>query len=287
MHRIMKSSSQSFSYEPEPVAIDNSVVIRQRVEPLPASEDNDEFVELSETLKAENERINREEQKHREEIDAAAEEKIAEEKKLYEEKKKQLDDETAQIIANVENEAKARAAEIISAAITEAEEMRQKARADGYAQGEQKGLDAAAKYTKAAAELISGIEARKEAYFLSARDELIETSIYIAEKLIAAELSTDKKAIFSIAAQAAKDFRNSEHLKISLAGADVSEEIVADKEFIRSIASGIPDIELEVLPNAESGTVVLDNGSEIVDASVPTQLDLLKEIMENSKRKKD
>ena len=34
--------------------------------------------------------------------------------------------------------------------------------------------------------------------------------------------------------------------------------------------------------DAPPGTVILDNGSEIIDASIPTQLDFLKEIMKSA-----
>ena len=52
---------------------------------------------------------------------------------------------------------------------------------------------------------------------------------------------------------------------------------------IRSIAGNIPNVEIEVLHDAEEGTVILDNDSEIIDASVPTQLEFLREIMNSRK----
>ena len=42
-------------------------------------------------------------------------------------------------------------------------------------------------------------------------------------------------------------------------------------------------MEIELDEDAEEGTVIVDNGSEIVDAGVPTQLEFLKEIMRTTR----
>lgn len=112
----------------------------------------------------------------------------------------------------------------------------------------------------------------------------METCIEIAKKITLSELKTDKDAIFRILKQAAKNFRNSDYIKISLSQLDVSEEVVSDMDFIKSVVGHSKDIEVELLKDAEEGTVILDNGSEIIDASVPTQLELLREILENGKK---
>jgi flagellar biosynthesis/type III secretory pathway protein FliH len=169
---------------------------------------------------------------------------------------------------------------------TKLEIIRKTAAEKGYSEGSEKSRSTAEKYLSAAAELVSQATAQKEAYYISHKDELIETACFLAEKLIATKLSEDKSVIANIAANAAKDFRNSERVKISLASADISAEATADIDYLKSLIKGIPDIEIEILENAKTGTVVLDNGSEIIDASVPTQLDFLKEIMENSRIRK-
>ena len=107
----------------------------------------------------------------------------------------------------------------------------------------------------------------------------------MAEKITLEELKTDKNVLFRIVEQAAKNFRNSDYIKISFAKGDVSREVVTDLEFIKTLVGNIPEIEVEILPEAAEGTVILDNNSEIIDASVPTQLELLQEIMKNSKNK--
>lgn len=70
---------------------------------------------------------------------------------------------------------------------------------------------------------------------------------------------------------------------------DVSKEFTADAEYVKSIAANIPDIEVEYLSPSDNpkGTVILDNDSEIIDASVPTQLEFLKEIMKKTRGETD
>ena len=288
MLRIIKSSDLNLGYEPEPVAIDNTVVIKPKEVPVEEEQEGDnifrEFIpedvtdivfEASETP----EEIARRELLEKEEI-------LSEKEKELTEKEQFLNAEYERLIKEAEEKSKALYEETLKNAEADAEVIRKTAAEKGYAEGTEKSRETAERYIKAAAELLSQATAQKEVYFNSHKDELIETSCYLAEKLIATKLSEDKSVIANITANAAKDFRNSERVKISLSGADISAEATADVEYLRSLIKGIPDIEIEILENAKSGTVVLDNGSEIIDASVPTQLDFLKEIMENSKIKK-
>lgn len=286
MLRVIKSTDLNLGYEPEPVAIDNTVVIKQKEIPAEPEGDNifREFVaedvtdvvfEPSETP----EEIALRELSEKEELLNQKEAELSEKEQF-------LNSEYERLMKEAEEKSKALFEETIKNAEADAEIIRKTAAEKGYSEGNEKSKATAEKYLSAAAELVSQATAQKEAYYISHKDELIETACFLAEKLIATKLSEDKSVIANIAANAAKDFRNSERVKISLAAADISAEATADVDYLKSLIKGIPDIEIEILENAKTGTVVLDNGSEIIDASVPTQLDFLKEIMENSRIRK-
>lgn len=286
MLRVIKSTDLNLGYEPEPVAIDNTVVIKQKEIPAEPEGDNifREFVaedvtdvvfEPSETP----EEIALRELSEKEELLNQKEAELSEKEQF-------LNSEYERLMKEAEEKSKALFEETIKNAEADAEIIRKTAAEKGYSEGNEKSKATAEKYLSAAAELVSQATAQKEAYYISHKDELIETACFLAEKLIATKLSEDKSVIANIAANAAKDFRNSERVKISLASADISAEATADIDYLKSLIKGIPDIEIEILENAKTGTVVLDNGSEIIDASVPTQLDFLKEIMENSRIRK-
>lgn len=186
--------------------------------------------------------------------------------------------------------AEAEASRLSEEAGTKAEELFEQERRRGFQQGleegRKKGMEQCSSYIKAGARFLSEINARKEAYYLSHSEELEELVLEMVRKITLREIELNHEILTDILKNAAKSFRNSDSLKVSLAKGDISEEVVTDKAFLESIAAGIPDIEVELLPEAVSGTVILDNGSEILDASVPTQLEFLKEIMENSRRGK-
>ena len=288
MLRVIKSTNLNLGYEPEPVAIDNTVVIKQKEIPAEPESEGDnvfrEFVaedvtdivfEPSETPQE----IALRELSEKEELLNQKEAELSEKEQF-------LNSEYERLMKEAEEKSKALFEETIKNAEADAEIIRKTAAEKGYSEGNEKSKATAEKYLSAAAELVSQATAQKEAYYISHKDELIETACFLAEKLIATKLSEDKSVIANIAANAAKDFRNSERVKISLAAADISAEATADIDYLKSLIKGIPDIEIEILENAKTGTVVLDNGSEIIDASVPTQLDFLKEIMENSKIRK-
>ena len=288
MLRVIKSTNLNLGYEPEPVAIDNTVVIKQKEIPAETESEGDnifrEFVaedvtdvvfEPSETPQE----IALRELSEKEELLKQKEAELSEKEQF-------LNSEYERLMKEAEEKSKALFEETIKNAEADAEIIRKTAAEKGYSEGNEKSKATAGKYLSAAAELVSQATAQKEAYYISHKDELIETACFLAEKLIATKLSEDKSVIANIAANAAKDFRNSERVKISLAAADISAEATADIDYLKSLIKGIPDIEIEILENAKTGTVVLDNGSEIIDASVPTQLDFLKEIMENSRIRK-
>ena len=185
-------------------------------------------------------------------------------------------------------DAKVKTRAVFDAAAEECEKLKERARRDGFEAGFEAGKNEAVrtceKYLEAAAKLIGEINAKKEAYYISHEYEMMETVLDMVRKITMSEIKTDPHIIDKIAANAAKNFRNSDYLKISLAEGEASKEFVADKEFVSSLIPFIPEIEVEELSpeDVPEGTVVLDNGSEIVDASIPTQLDFLREIMKNS-----
>ena len=153
----------------------------------------------------------------------------------------------------------------------------------GMSEGKADALGRCEKYVDAAAELLSDINARKEAYYISHEEEMKNCVMEMVRRITLEELKTDKSVILGIIHQAAKPFKNSDYLKISLADGEIQRELISDAELVSAAVGSIKHIELEILPSAEEGTIILDNDSEILDASVPTQLDFLKEILNSSK----
>lgn len=210
-------------------------------------------------------------------------------------KKKKMDEDYEKIVAAGRNsaekmieDARSKTRAVFEATDEECKKLRERAEKEGFEAGFEAGKADAVKkcdkYLETAGALLSEINAKKEAYYISHEYELCETVLDMVKKITLSEIKTDPEVIDRIAANAAKSFRNSDYVKISLAKGEASRKFVTDKEFVKTLIPFIPEIDVEELDpeDAPPGTVVLDNGSEIIDASVPTQLDFLKEIMKNS-----
>lgn len=210
-------------------------------------------------------------------------------------RKKQMDEDYERIVTAGKNsadkmieDARSKTKAVFAATEEECERLREKSRKEGFEAGFEAGKEEALKkcekYLETAGALLSEINSKKEAYYISHEYELCETVLDMVRKIILSEIKTDPEVIDRIAANAARSFRNSDYVKISVAQGEASRKFVTDKEFIKSLIPFIPEIEIEELDplDAPPGTVVLDNGSEIIDASIPTQLEFLKEIMKNS-----
>lgn len=263
--------------------LDNTVEIPQP--------DNGEFIEF-----AEEERRREEERRLKEEEERRKEEEIQSRvDKILSAKLAETQARAEKIISHakaeskrLEDDSRDAALRIINKANSESATLMEKAVKDGYKAGFEQGHTEALKkceaYFGAAARFIDEINSRKEAYYISNEREILETIFTASEKIVMDRLKRDDKMIERIITQAAKSFRNSDFVKISVIDGEVSKEMRSDANFIKEILSYIPEIEVEYLPPEDypAGTVILDDGNEVVDASVPTQLEFLQEIMKKT-----
>ena len=277
---MLKIDRYRYNFGGKPVELDNTVEIPQP--------DSGEFIEF-----AEEERRREEERRLKEEEERRREEEIQSRvDKVLSQKISEAQARAAKIISNAKAEAKRleddsrdAALRMISKANSDSAALMEKAAKDGYKAGYEKGHSEAVKkcesYFEAAAKFLEEINSRKEAYYISNEREILDTIFTASEKIVMDRLRRDDKMIERIIAQAAKSFRNSDFVKISVIDGEVSKEMRTDADFIKGILSYIPEIEVEYLPpeDAPEGTVILDDGNEVVDASVPTQLEFLQEIM--------
>ncbi|MCM1579207.1 MAG: hypothetical protein NC078_10460 [Ruminococcus sp.] len=290
MLKIVKSKVYNFD-NTKPVQLGEPV---KKAPKKPEKEDVPEEPKIS---KEELERIREEERRrHAEEEARRFNEAVAERcNEIIRGRKAQMDAEYNRLVesgtSNAERlieDAKAKSRAIFEATDDECAQLKEKARMEGFEAGFEVGKSEAVrecrKYLDSAAALINEINAKKEAYYVANEVELQETVMEMVKKITMEELKTDPKVIERICRNAAKNFRNSDYLKISLCKGEAAKEFVSDKEFVKGLIPFIPEIEIEELEPEDTpeGTIVLDNGSEIIDASIPTQLEFLKEIMKSS-----
>lgn len=267
LYKIVKSS-QGINLSGT-VSIDNTVIVRQK---------------LIDDIGADK---NMTEEEFQAKIQAYEKSLMAE----YNLKMKQAEFEKDRIICDAQSLAesmKNQGIEIINQARNEAIVIKEEARQSGYSQGYEEGRQAAyndlASEFAAVRQIIEQLNSEREAIYIQNENDLIDLAYDMAKKITLSEIKTDKSIIFEIVKQACKTFRNSDRVKISLAKCDMEQSVVTDEKLIKRIAGNIPEVEIELLQDAQSGTVILDDDEEIVDASVPTQLDFLKEVLNASKK---
>jgi flagellar assembly protein FliH len=271
------------------VSFDNAVVIDNTVKlpPAPVEEVPGESPEAA----AERELLRFEREK-RDAIEAGIKEGLDRlEETLREKILRERDEllETAKKTADgIREDARQTAETAMEAAQHDAEQIRIQANDDGYREGYAAAkTDALDKYTAAidnVSLLLEEIKARKDGYFRENEFELVSLIYTICEKVLHSELAQNPAAVRSIVADAAKAYRHSVSVKISLHDNEEARLIAADGAFLQQILPYVKDIDIEILDDAAPGTVIIDDGNDVTDASVPTQLEFLREILDNSRK---
>ncbi len=181
----------------------------------------------------------------------------------------------------------------------EGEKLKEEARNEGskigYDEGYKKGYDegyvnALKKCKETLLEMKQTIEevgARKSEIYLEYEHALFDTIFEIAQKVTLNSLKQkDKAVITKMLREAGKRFRGSKNVKITLSQLDISDEAEIDDELLKDIFKGGTAVEIEILKDAPSGTLIIDNGAEITDAGVQTQLMMIEQLGKGKYRDK-
>lgn len=181
------------------------------------------------------------------------------------------------------NSANEDAAQITADAEANRDDVFIKARAEGFEQGKKDGveaclaagrdvLDEAKRYT-------DKINSEKEELFAKYEKDIFDTIMSIANKVTLDSLTAkDSTVVKKLIKKAAKEFRNNERIRITLDKNGATEELAADYEYLKELCGGVQYVEVELLPDAEPGTVIVESGGEITDAGIQTQLKMIQEL---------
>lgn len=179
--------------------------------------------------------------------------------------------------------AEQQANEIIGNAEATRGDIQIKARAEGFEQGRRDGVAACVAEGQSvldeARAYVQSINDSKAALFEKYEADIFETVMEIANKVTLNSMAVkDGTAAKKLIKKAAKDFRNSELIRITLEENGATTELVGDYELLKSLCGGTANVEVELLPDAAPGTVIVDNGQEITDAGIQTQLKMIREL---------
>lgn len=225
--------------------------------------------------------VSAEEPEEEEEEDGGAEEEAKEE---------QFATERANEIIS---EAEKKAEQILADARGQADILRQKAFRDGYEEGCQNGTrDAYEEQRKLldqeirqlqtnAADVIESVSIEKAKLLEQYVDDLKRISLAVAEKIIQTSLQSSGDIVKRMILAATDKITKKRWAKIYITKCDTIVSMDVDAEFMEALSRLSDSIKIITMDNGEEGTCIIELPDEIIDASVSTQLENIKDILNN------
>lgn len=196
-------------------------------------------------------------------------------------------------------EALEKAQTILEAARLQSEELRKEAldqgKKEGYDAGFEKGYRKAyedhmfklqqeiGQFEDDMITFIEGMESKKEKVLESYIDDLKRIALAVAEKIIKTSLNSSSEIIKRMIISATDKLKKSEWAKIYISASDSNRMVRGDAELIRELSNLSDNIKVVVMDNAEEGNCIIELPGEIIDISVNTQLQNIKDILNNAR----
>ena len=213
--------------------------------------------------------------------------------------------------AKLLEESRLKAQEMIETARAEAEELLQTAQADAeairrdaYEEGQAEGQDTGYKagfeagyeeghsvFTKRVAELerqvgdyIEDVQTEKAKLLEKYMDNLKEIALAIGEKIVRTSLRSNARVIERMILAATERLKKSAWAKIYIGAQEsAGTDIRADQKFLRELARLSDNVKIVMMEELEPGVCIVERPEETIDISVNTQLENIREIMNNAR----
>lgn len=218
------------------------------------------------------------------------EEEEAEDDRAEEEKEEKFATDAANAIIK---EAEERAQQILADAREQADILRQKSFRDGQEEGRQDGyreayeeqrrlLDEEIRQLQTnAADVIKSVSIEKEKLLEQYVDDLKRISLAVAEKIIQTSLQSSGDIVKRMILAATDKITKKQWAKIYITKCSTSISMNVDTEFLDAMSKLSDNIKIITMDNGEEGTCIIELPDEIIDASVSTQLENIKDILNN------
>ena len=190
-------------------------------------------------------------------------------------------------------EAEKKAEQILADARGQADILRQKAFRDGYEEGRQDGtreayeeqrrlMDEEVRQLQSnAADVIKSVSIEKTKLLEQYVDDLKRISLAVAEKIIQTSLQSSGDIVKRMILAATDKITKKQWAKIYITKCDTGISMDVDTEFLDAMSKLSENIKIITMDNGEEGTCIIELPDEIIDASVSTQLENIKDILNN------
>ena len=112
-------------------------------------------------------------------------------------------------------------------------------------------------------------------------DDLKRISLTVAEKVIQTSLQSSGDVVKRMILAATDKITKKQWAKIYITKCDVAVSMDVDTEFLDKLSKLSENIKIVTMDNGEEGTCIIELPDEIIDASVGTQLENIKDILNN------
>ena len=190
-------------------------------------------------------------------------------------------------------EAEEKARKIVSDARQQAEILREKGYREGQEEGYRDGtreayeeqrrlLDAEGqKLENNITEVLQSVSREKEKLLEQYIDDLKKIALAIAEKIIQTSLQSSGDIVKRMILAATDKITKKRWAKIYITKCDTIVSMDVDAEFMEALSRLSDSIKIITMDNGEEGTCIIELPDEIIDASVSTQLENIKDILNN------
>ena len=194
-------------------------------------------------------------------------------------------------------EAKAReeAEQILEDARKQAEILREQAFEQGHEEGVTAGRQEAMQecrqeyeeevriFRENASEFMDSIRQEKSIVIEKYLDDLKRTVLAIAEKVIHISLRSSENVIHRMIIAATDKLKKTEWAKIYITKCGTEISMEADVEFLNALSHLSDNVKIVTMDSDEEGICIIELPDEIIDASVSTQLENIKDILNNAR----
>lgn len=217
--------------------------------------------------------------------------------KQYETYKKDQRENQDEMYIDPMDDALKRCQEILDVAREEAVKIKEEAYEEGFAAGVQEGKqegywqvqnDHGKKLEQQRAELaedversIHGMEEQKHRLLNQYVEDLKNISVAIAEKVMRVSLQSSGDIMKRMIISATEKLSKTQWVKIYISKLDAELMIDGDTQLLNSLSYLSDNIKIIPMDNEEQGTCIIELPKEIIDASISTQMENIRSILNN------
>lgn len=174
------------------------------------------------------------------------------------------------------------------------EDAYSEAKTKGYSDGYQEGMTDAQKTIASAIEketfklkqeveaVISSVSEAKNAIINNFIDELRDLAVSTAEKVVKISLESSGEVIKGMILSSVEELQKTQWLKIYISRFDFELLKETDYDLLDALSSVSEDVKIVVMEEEPLGTAIVETPQQVIDLSVSSQMNNIKEIIENA-----